>query len=79
MLLPNALDPKSCLTMLQVLHEVASARRTLAVLSGPTFAKEVSRGLPAAAVAASSEPAVATWVQGLLSTAAFRVYAGSDP
>lgn len=75
----KGVEPKSCLTMLQVLHEVDPARQTLAVLSGPTFAKEVSRGLPAAAVAASTEAAVATRVQDLLSTPTFRVYAGSDP
>jgi glycerol-3-phosphate dehydrogenase (NAD(P)+) len=75
----KGLEPNSCLTMLQVVHDVTPARRTLAVLSGPTFAKEVSRGLPAAAVAASTEAAVATRVQGLLSTPTFRVYAGSDP
>ncbi|MDD5558936.1 NAD(P)H-dependent glycerol-3-phosphate dehydrogenase [Candidatus Methylomirabilis sp.] len=75
----KGLEPNSCMTMWQVLHEVAPSMRTLAVLSGPTFAKEVSRGLPTAAVAASAEAAVALRVQGLLSTPTFRVYAGSDP
>ncbi|MBZ0159903.1 NAD(P)H-dependent glycerol-3-phosphate dehydrogenase [Candidatus Methylomirabilis sp.] len=75
----KGLEPNSCMTMLQVLHEVTSSIRTSAVLSGPTFAKEVSRGLPAAAVAASTETTVAMQVQNLLSTPIFRVYAGSDP
>lgn len=75
----KGLEPSSCMTMLQVLHEAAPAIRTPAVLSGPTFAKEVSRGLPTAAVAASGEAAVAIQVQELLSTPTFRVYAGSDP
>lgn len=75
----KGLESNSCMTMLQVLHEVAPSMRTPAVLSGPTFAKEVSRGLPTAAVAASSEAAVARQAQGLLSTPTFRVYAGSDP
>jgi glycerol-3-phosphate dehydrogenase (NAD(P)+) len=75
----KGLEPKSCMTMLQVLHEVAPSRQALGVLSGPTFAKEVSRGLPAAAVAASAEATVGVRVQSLLSTPTFRVYAGSDP
>ncbi|TAN39318.1 MAG: NAD(P)-dependent glycerol-3-phosphate dehydrogenase, partial [Nitrospirae bacterium] len=75
----KGLEPDSCMTMSQVLHEVAPSMRTPAVLSGPTFAKEVSRGLPAAAVVASAEAVVARQVQGVLSTPTFRVYAGSDP
>jgi glycerol-3-phosphate dehydrogenase (NAD(P)+) len=75
----KGLEPDSCMTMSQVLHEMNPSMRSPAVLSGPTFAKEVSRGLPAAAVAASSEATVAAHVQGLLSTPTFRVYAGSDP
>ena len=75
----KGVEPDSCMTMSQVLHEVAPSMRTVAVLSGPTFAKEVSRGLPAAAVAAAAAEAVAIQVQGLLSTPSFRVYAGSDP
>lgn len=75
----KGLEPGSCMTMSQVLHEIVPSPRTPAVLSGPTFAKEVSRGLPAAAVAASAEAAVALQVQALLGTPTFRVYAGSDP
>lgn len=75
----KGLEPKSCMTMLQVVHEVAPSITTPAVLSGPTFAKEVSRGLPTAAVVASAEAAVATRAQSLLSTPTFRVYAGTDP
>lgn len=75
----KGLEPESCLTMLQVFHEVAPAVRNPVVLSGPTFAKEVSRGLPAAAVVASAEVAAAARAQSLLSTPTFRVYAGSDP
>ena len=75
----KGLEQNSCMTMSEVLHEVAPSIRTLAVLSGPTFAKEVSRGLPTAVVAASEETAIAIRVQGLLSTPSLRVYAGSDP
>ena len=75
----KGLEPNSCMTISQVMHDVAPHVRTVAVLSGPTFAKEVSGGLPTAAVAASEEAAAALRVQDLLSTPTFRVYAGSDP
>ncbi|WP_419729028.1 NAD(P)H-dependent glycerol-3-phosphate dehydrogenase [Lichenicola sp.] len=49
------------------------------VLSGPNFAGEVARGLPAAAVLACHDQALATALARMLSTAAFRLYAGDDP
>jgi glycerol-3-phosphate dehydrogenase (NAD(P)+) len=48
------------------------------VLSGPTFAREVSRQVPTAAVVAARHREVATAVQHLLSTASFRVYTSTD-
>ncbi len=50
-----------------------------AVLSGPNFAAEVARGLPAAAVLASAELGLAQALAAMLSAGAFRVYAGDDP
>ncbi len=75
----KGLEQDSCQTMSQVIRQVAPELRALAVLSGPSFAKEVSRGLPAAVVAASDDEQTAKRVQGLLSTSTFRVYAGHDP
>jgi glycerol-3-phosphate dehydrogenase (NAD(P)+) len=49
------------------------------VLSGPNFAGEVARGLPAAAVLACREIGTAQALAGMLSGGAFRVYAGDDP
>ncbi len=51
----------------------------LAVLSGPTFAHEVARGLPAAAVVAAEDPALRARVGDLLSSPGFRLYGGEDP
>lgn len=62
----------------QILGDVLSRGSGLAVLSGPTFAVEVARGLPAAAVVASADPAVCHSVQGLLSSPTFRLYRSSD-
>jgi glycerol-3-phosphate dehydrogenase (NAD(P)+) len=52
--------------------------RSLAVLSGPSHAEEVARGLPTTLVAASSDPALARWVQQRFSTDRFRVYTNLD-
>jgi glycerol-3-phosphate dehydrogenase (NAD(P)+) len=49
------------------------------VLSGPNFAHEVARGLPAAAVVAAADPGLRQAGQALLSSAAFRLYGGEDP
>lgn len=50
----------------------------LVVLSGPSFAKEVSVNLPAAVCAASVSLQAACAVQKAFSTPAFRVYTNSD-
>ncbi len=50
----------------------------LAALSGPTFAVEVARALPAAAVVASPDPEVSRFLQGLLSSPTMRLYRTSD-
>ena len=50
----------------------------IAALSGPTFAAEVSRGLPAAAVVAAADAAVGAAVQQALSGPTFRLYVTTD-
>jgi glycerol-3-phosphate dehydrogenase (NAD(P)+) len=50
----------------------------VALLSGPTFAVEIARGLPAAAVAASRDDAAATAVQRTLGSELFRIYTTED-
>ena len=63
------------------LEVVAAVRPGLAagVLSGPNFAHEVARGLPAAAVVAAADSALRDAGLALLGSPAFRVYAGEDP
>jgi len=51
---------------------------SLAVVSGPSFAKEVAAGLPTNVTCAASNPECARKVQSALSTQIFRVYTGSD-
>lgn len=50
----------------------------LAVLSGPTIAQEVARGIPTTAVAASQNVKVRKIVQDLFNTDRFRIYTNSD-
>jgi glycerol-3-phosphate dehydrogenase (NAD(P)+) len=62
----------------EILKEVLGDR-PLAVLSGPSHAEEVARGLPASIVAASEDAAFARRVQAALSGDTFRVYTHTDP
>jgi len=50
----------------------------LAVLSGPSHAEEVARGVPTAVVAASHDRALASLVQRTFMTNRFRVYTNDD-
>jgi glycerol-3-phosphate dehydrogenase (NAD(P)+) len=63
--------------MSEVAREELGAVR-LAVLSGPSFALEVARGLPTAVVAAAAEPGAAEAVQRAFAGPAFRVYSSDD-
>jgi glycerol-3-phosphate dehydrogenase (NAD(P)+) len=62
----------------QVAREVLGAKRHIAVLSGPTFAKEVGAGLPTAMTIASPEEHFATTLAESLSSANFRGYTSTD-
>jgi glycerol-3-phosphate dehydrogenase (NAD(P)+) len=53
--------------------------RPVAVLSGPTFAVEVARGLPTAVTVAAADLALAGRVAALIGTARFRPYLSDDP
>jgi glycerol-3-phosphate dehydrogenase (NAD(P)+) len=52
--------------------------RPVAVLSGPNFAEEIGRGLPAAAVIASEDEQLVERLQQELNSVIFRVYVNSD-
>jgi len=51
----------------------------IAVLSGPSHAEEVSRGLPTTVVVGSDSPEIARRVQGLFTAPYFRIYTTTDP
>ena len=52
--------------------------RRFAVLSGPSFAREVALEMPTAVVAAAADPLVAKGVQDIFNCRFFRVYTNSD-
>ncbi|HXR20137.1 MAG TPA: NAD(P)H-dependent glycerol-3-phosphate dehydrogenase [Steroidobacteraceae bacterium] len=62
----------------EVAHAVLGPGRSVAVLSGPTFATEVGIGLPTAMTIASSEADYAEKLAHDLSTASFRAYTSTD-
>ena len=61
----------------EILHQLTGGER-LAVLSGPSHAEEVSRGMPTSVVAASANIDLAQWVQERFTTERFRVYTNQD-
>jgi glycerol-3-phosphate dehydrogenase (NAD(P)+) len=64
-----------------LMSEIAAAAlpgSRLAVLSGPTFAGEVARGLPTAVTLATADPALGRALIAALGTRSFRPYLGDD-
>ncbi|MGB8959482.1 MAG: NAD(P)H-dependent glycerol-3-phosphate dehydrogenase [Candidatus Aminicenantales bacterium] len=78
--LTKGFDKKTLMRMSQVMEEVfrPHARPRVAVLSGPSFAKEVAAGHPTALVVASRDPSAAREVQHLISSVTLRAYTSTD-
>ncbi len=78
--LTKGFDKRTLMRMSQVMEEVfrPHVRPHVAVLSGPSFAKEVAAGNPTALVVASRDPAAAREVQHLISSVAVRAYTSTD-
>jgi glycerol-3-phosphate dehydrogenase (NAD(P)+) len=73
----KGLEQDTFLRPTQILTEVLG-ERPVAMLSGPSHAEEISRGLPASVVAASADDGLARTVQDLFNTDRFRVYTNRD-
>ena len=71
--LTKGLDPATGERLSTLVHD-----RPVAVLSGPTIAEEIARGLPAAAVVAGDELELAVLVQLAVHSTIFRVYVSDD-
>jgi glycerol-3-phosphate dehydrogenase (NAD(P)+) len=77
----KGIEGESLLRMSQVLTDVVRARfmPKVAVLSGPTFAREVAGGEPAAVVIAAGDAATAASIQAAFSGPLLRLYTNTDP
>lgn len=74
----KGLEPDSHKLLSQQVKEELGENMATAVVSGPTFAREVAQKLPGAVTVASSHSAFAAELAGALHTDYFRAYIGSD-
>jgi glycerol-3-phosphate dehydrogenase (NAD(P)+) len=74
----KGLELRTHLRMTQIAAEELGAGIGITALSGPNLAAEIARGLPAAAVVAGEDEAVAQRVREALSTPRYRIYITHD-
>ena len=74
----KGLEVETLLSPSQILRDVLGERE-ICILTGPSHAEEVARGLPATVVASSSDKELALAVQTALNGETLRVYTHSDP
>ncbi len=74
----KGLEPDSALLPNQVAEEVLGPDRVFAVLSGPSFAREVGRGMPTAVTIASADADFARAMADVFHDGVFRVYTSAD-
>lgn len=77
----KGIENKTHQTMTDILSEVIDhlPEKNFAVLSGPSFAKEVAAQVPTVVAAAAVDRGVAEFVQAVFSCPTFRVYVNDDP
>jgi glycerol-3-phosphate dehydrogenase (NAD(P)+) len=77
----KGLENETLLRPSEIVAQVISTRFNprVAVLSGPTFAKEVAAFNPTAVVISSSDPSAAACIQTSFSGPTFRLYTSRDP
>ncbi|ASU23222.1 NAD(P)H-dependent glycerol-3-phosphate dehydrogenase [Vibrio anguillarum] len=75
----KGLEPETGRLLMDVAYDTIGERYSLAVLSGPTFAKELAMGMPTAISVASPDAQFVEDLQGKIHCSkTFRVYANSD-
>jgi glycerol-3-phosphate dehydrogenase (NAD(P)+) len=74
----KGIEENSLARMSQVIAQCLKAPERIAVLSGPTFAKEIAAGEPAAVVIAAEQISLAEYIQRAFATPALRFYASGD-
>ncbi|MDG2010448.1 MAG: NAD(P)-dependent glycerol-3-phosphate dehydrogenase [Candidatus Binatia bacterium] len=74
----KGIEEETAQRMSEVISQATGAGERVAVLSGPSFAREVAEAMPTALTAAASNMAHAEFVQHYFASAMFRVYALDD-
>lgn len=74
----KGIERGSCALMTEVVAETLPGA-PVAVLSGPTFAKEVAAGLPTAITLATTDTALGAGLVEMIGSTAFRPYLSDDP
>ncbi len=77
----KGIENKTHATMTDILSQVCDhlPKENFAVLSGPSFAKEVAQQVPTVVAAAATQREVAETIQQIFSCPTFRVYVNTDP
>ena len=75
--LTKGIENDTLLRMSEVIKEIIPENE-VCVISGPSHAEEVAKGIPTAVVASSQKRAVAEYVQDMFMTPLFRVYTNPD-
>ena len=73
----KGIEEDTCMILSDVMEQVLPASK-IAVLSGPSHAEEIARGIPTTVVAASGSKDVAEFVQDVFMSPWFRVYTNPD-
>lgn len=73
----KGIEEETLMTLTEIIEEEAK-NITVAVLSGPSHAEEVGRGLPTTCVVGARERSTAEYIQEIFSSHVFRVYTSPD-
>lgn len=75
----KGIEPKTGRLLQDVTHDILGNKTPFAVISGPTFAKELAMGLPTAITLAANNIVFRTYIQNLLHcNKNFRIYINTD-
>lgn len=74
----KGLEPGTLKLLHEVVHDVLGVHTKICAISGPTFAKEVAKGLPTALTVASGDENYANEIAAYLSNDRLRAYTSTD-
>ncbi|MCK5012580.1 MAG: NAD(P)-dependent glycerol-3-phosphate dehydrogenase [Candidatus Omnitrophica bacterium] len=74
----KGIDTEKLLRMSETLKNELGNNVNIAVLSGPTIAMEVAKGIPSTAVVAANNLKIAKHIQAIFNSESFRVYTNTD-